>query len=104
MSKDKSTTKNEKPAAKEEATAKPAREPRVDTKGPHKAKALADARAAFKALGSLALATLDTVEQGTATQADYTTLKARTDAFKIAINSLGCHFQPVKAKEAKASK
>ncbi len=82
-------------------TEKPAREPREDTKGPHKAKAIAEARAAFKALGLNAPAFFDTVQDGTATEADFKAVKAQTDALKIAVNSLGCHFQP--AKEAKAA-
>ncbi len=101
MSKNKNTAKNEKPADKE-AAPKAAREPRPDTKGPHKAKAIAEARAAFKALGLNAPAFFDTLQDGTATEADYKALKVQTDALKIAVNSLGCHFQVAKPKEAKA--
>ncbi len=109
MSKNKNTAKTtkakaEKPApeAKPEATAKPAAAPRRDVKGEHRAAAITAAKTAYAALANTGSDILKRATEGTATEADYKALKAVSDAFKVAVNSLGCHFQAV--KEAKAAK
>jgi len=109
----KTKAKAEKPAAavtkpapvtKPETKAEAIKPARVDTKGPHKAKAIADARDACDALENDATKLLDLLSSDKATEADYKTLKGVSDKLKTAINSLGCHFQPAKAKAAQASK